>query len=263
MTKAEMPQIGLKLWAPNVGGYLREATRLVADRQCDYVELYTSPDCAKYLPMWQETALPFVIHCAHSAHEFNLSKAGAYDINHRLFGEAVEYLRALKARWIIVHPGILGRVEETVGQLNRLMSAFDVQPHEVLVENKPFINLRDEPCVGASPESVAQIKEECGTGFVLDVGHAIKYAIGAGRPYESVLSQLMTLQPEMLHVSDALMSHPKDEHLHFGRGEFDFESIFAICRAPYISIETVKDHPERLDDFIEDTRILKAFLNKG
>ena len=253
-------QIGLKLWAPNVGGYLTEARRLYGARQLDYVELYTSPDCASHLPAWKAASLPYVIHCAHSLHGFNLSDPAARGENQKLFAEAVFFFRELGARGIIVHPGILGQATETVAQLQILMKEFGIAPHQIWVENKPFINLNHQLCVGGSPESMALIKKGCETGIVLDVGHAIKYAIGAGRDWQPVLHQMMTLEPEMLHVSDAKMSHPLDEHLHFGAGEFDFDTIFSICDAPYISIETIKDHPERLEDFVNDVGFLKRRL---
>ena len=253
-------QIGLKLWAPNVDGYLTEARRLYGAGQLDYVELYTSPDCASYLPPWKAARLPYVIHCAHSLHGFNLSDPSAKGDNRKLFAEAVIFFRELGAMGIIVHPGILGQVAETVAQLQMLMKEFGIPPHQIWVENKPFINLNHQPCVGGSPESMALIKKECETEMVLDVGHAIKYAIGAGRDWQPVLHQMMTLAPEMLHVSDAKMSHPLDEHLHLGTGEFDFDTIFSICDAPYISIETIKDHPARLDDFVNDVVFLKRTL---
>ena len=257
------PEIGLKLWAPNVGGYLNEARRLHAAGEFDYVELYSSPGATPHIPAWKSVPVPYVIHCAHSLHGFNLSDARAKDINRKLFAEAVLFFRELRAKWIIVHPGIMGDVVETVKQLNALMADSGVAPSQVLVENKPFLNLNNQLCVGGSPESMAQLKTECGTDMVLDVGHAIKYAIGAGRDWQTVLEQMMALHPLMLHVSDAEMGHPRDQHLHLGKGEFDFNAIFRICTAPYLSIETVKDQPDRLDDFLLDVAFLKQIWMNG
>ncbi len=257
-----LPKIGLKLWSTNINEYLQEAIKLYHNGVFDYVELYSTPDSRQYIPYWKSCPFPFVIHCAHSMHGFNLSLPDNQARNQELFALALQYAQELAVDKIILHPGVLGTTVHTIEQLSILIHTHKIDPSIILIENKPLITLTHDPCVGASPSAIQDICAQCYTGFVLDVSHAIKYAIGAERNWRQVLMEFMQVKPAMLHICDGHMDHPLDEHLHINDGNFNFPEILDICQANWISIETHKDSQENLDDFIEDARQIKRYLNQ-
>ncbi len=172
-----MTEWGVKLWSTNTDHYLRAAEELYLQKQIDYIELYTVPDSLCHLPTWQQSGVPFVIHCAHSMHRFNLSRPEQYDHNRKLLNEAAAYYRELNAAAIIIHPGVLGSHQETSRQLLSLGAELAIPKHHLLLENKPYITLTDDRTAASSPEEIEDILAATGAGFVLDVTHAIKYAI--------------------------------------------------------------------------------------
>lgn len=257
-------RLGLKLWSTN-DNYIDEAIRLFKLGVYSYVELYCVPNSyEKNIRLWDELKnickIPFIIHCAHSMHGFCLSIPEKTETNRVLFEEAVAYYNKLDAEYIILHPGVFGTAEETVLQLKSLIKHTDINSSKILIENKPRITLTSDACIGANPKELAFIKNECGLGFILDIPHAIKYAIGVNQDWEKVLKEFMMLSPEILHISDAFLSHEKDEHLHIGDGEFDFNKIFSICQANNITIETNKDSNMSLSDFEKDVLLLKEYF---
>jgi sugar phosphate isomerase/epimerase len=258
-------RLGLKLWSTN-DNYIDEAIRLFKQGVYSYIELYSVPNSyKKNVELWNnlrsEYSIPFVIHGAHSMHGFCLSLPEKTETNRVLFEEAVAYYNQLDAEYIILHPGVFGTAEETVLQLKSLIKQTAINSSKILIENKPRITLTSDACIGANPKELAFIKNECGLGFVLDIPHAIKYAIGVNQDWKKVLEEFMFLSPKVLHVSDAFLSHEKDEHLHIGDGEFDFKKIFSTCQADNITIETNKDSNVSLSDFEKDVLLLKEYLS--
>ncbi len=256
-----MTKWGVKLWSINTDHYLPAAVELYHKKQIDYIELYTVPGSLSSLPAWKKSGVPFVIHCAHSMHQFNLSLPEQYAHNKTLLNEAYIYQQELGTEEIIIHPGVLGSYKETIRQILSLTKELNIPSHHLLLENKPYITLTDDRTAASSPKEIGEILATTGTGFVLDITHAIKYAIAANKNIWTILSKLQKLNPKILHISDAHFTTPHDEHLHIGGGEFDFKKIFSYCSAQKISIETVKDSRYNLNDFLSDLSTLKEEKN--
>ncbi len=66
-------EFGLKLWSINTDYYLAEARRLYEKGVYSYIELYAVPHTLEHIEKWKKLDIPFVIHCPHSAHGFNLA----------------------------------------------------------------------------------------------------------------------------------------------------------------------------------------------
>ncbi|MGI6657727.1 MAG: sugar phosphate isomerase/epimerase family protein [Desulfobulbus sp.] len=256
---AQLPQWGLKLWSTNTGYYLPAARALYAEKLFDYIELYIVPGDTASLGAWQGLDIPFLIHCAHSSHGFNLSLAQAAPLNRRLFQEAVRYYAALHAAGIIIHPGVEGEIEETIRQINSLIQTTGIPPSTLFLENKPAITLTNERATASSSAEMFRIREATGTGFVLDIAHAVKFALSKKLDIWTVLDDFMQYKPEIIHICDARMTTPYDEHLHIGDGELVFEKIFERCWAERISVETMKDSKYNLNDFVQDITALKKY----
>jgi deoxyribonuclease IV len=255
-----MNKIGLKLYTTNMG-YFREIIRLYKLKVFDYIELYVVPydnddlfdsNFRYWFNIKHELNIPFVIHCAHSMHGFNLSEIDFN--NYLIFSEAVEYYEMLESDKMIIHPGVSGDIEITIKSINSLKSLF---PHvNLLVENKPSFTLTDDICIGSCPYEISKIINECEIGFVLDIGHAVKYAIDKNTNHICILEIFKTLEPDMIHVSDVKLDVKYDEHLHIGDGDLDFNEILDMFQCD-ITVETLKDSMDDLMDFEKDVKCLK------
>ncbi len=69
-----MYKIGLKIWSINTDYYYDEAIRLYNDGVYDYIGLYVVPNTTDTIEKWKKLDIPFIVHCPHFAHGFNLAK---------------------------------------------------------------------------------------------------------------------------------------------------------------------------------------------
>ena len=81
-------KIGLKLWSINTDYYLKEAERLYNEGVYDYIELYVVPDTEATLASWKKLSIPYIIHNAHFAHGFNLSRPEAKARNQVIYHQS-------------------------------------------------------------------------------------------------------------------------------------------------------------------------------
>lgn len=110
-------KLGLKLWSTNTEGYLREAQRLYSLGVYDYIELYIVPNTLNTLEEWQKLNIPFVVHCPHFIHGFNLAQKEKAKFNKKIYKEVKIFADKLNAKYIIFHGGIDGNIYETAEQL--------------------------------------------------------------------------------------------------------------------------------------------------
>ena len=250
--------IGLKLWSTNTGAYFQEAQRLYRDGIYDYIELYVVPHTLETLPLWQRLEIPYVIHNPHSAQGFNLADKSKRDSNRLIYKQTKQFADVLQAAHIIFHGGKDGSIEETVAQL----SAF--REPRALIENLPVCPLPNSPykyCRGATFEELYFIKNETNCGFCLDFGHAVCSANAQGKDSFAFLKELMSLDPQMYHLSDLINAHSfHDSHTHLGMGTFDIPKIQReiLPSNAKISIETEKNLPQSLQDFVNDITYLQS-----
>ncbi len=247
-------RIGLKLWSVNTDAYLREACRLYADEVFDYLELYCVPGSEATVPLWRATGIPCIVHAPHSArHHVNLADRASEAHNRRCIDEARRFADRLDVPIIIVHGGILGQTEEIIRQMRQ----FD-EPRFV-IENKPWLPLGNESfrLAGSTPEEIRSIMEGTGCGFCLDIGHMIASANAHGEDWREFYAAFLELGPVMFHLSDIDTTATHDEHRHFGTGSLGLVDVLAtLPRDCRVSIETVKESPDDLDDFRADAVFL-------
>lgn len=245
-------RIGLKLWSTNTGVYFQEARRLYQCGIYDYIELYVVPNTLETLSLWQQLKIPYLIHNPHSAHGFNLADKNKRDSNRSIYEQTKQFADALKSKYIIFHGGKDGSIEETATQL----AAF----HEprALIENLPVYPLPQSPfkcCRGATLEELRFVKDATHCGFCLDFGHAVCSANAQGKAPLAFLQDLMSLNPQMFHLSDLKDVHSfYDSHSHLGTGTLDIAALKGkiLSKDAIISIETEKSLPQSLQDFADD-----------
>lgn len=249
---------GLKLWSVNTDNYLNEAKRLYDHGVYDYIELYVVPDTTDTLSAWKKLKVPYIIHNAHFAHGFNLAKDENRARNNEIYAQSRLFADELMADYIIFHGGIDGDVNETAKQL----ASFNEQ--RALIENKPFVALPNKMggnfCRGATIDELKLIMDVAKCGLCFDIGHAVCSANSQNIEPYSFLKDIKKLSATMYHLSDITdMTSPYDAHPHLGTGNLDIKWVKneIIHEGACVSVETVKDSKERLDDFVNDISYLK------
>lgn len=252
---------GLKLWSINTDNYYEEAKKLYNNRMFDYIELYVVPKSLEYLNKWInlniDYSIPFIIHCPHFAHGFNLAKIEKKESNLEIYKEVKEYADRLNAKYIIFHGGIDGNIEETANQL----ASFNET--RALIENKPFVALPNRMggkfCRGYNVEEIKLVKDTANCGFCLDFGHAICAANSQKLDVYEYCRQFLKLNPNMFHLTDKDdITSPYDSHPHLGTGQLDINKIKQMLpEGAMVTLETNKNSKEYLNDFLGDVECMK------
>lgn len=248
-----MPKIGLKLWSINKN-YVHSAEKIFNEGMCDYIELYMVPgSMEETVGWWKDLKCPYVIHAPTSQHGVNLAQKTYSNKNKSILYEAREFADRLNATEIIIHGGCEGSIEETANQLKSIG-----EPRFVL-ENKPNLLMPDgSHGIGSTYDELNFILMQSGVKFCLDIGHAFCSAYSQQVDPISFVEKLMTLQPCMYHLSDGTVKNDYDSHLHFGKGDFPISLILKIIESKKpITIETEKNNPDNLEDYIEDFKFIK------
>jgi len=250
-----MNKIGLKLWSTN-SSYINSASELYNKGYFDYIELYSVPDSFnEYITLWKSLQIPYIIHAPHYTSGLNFADSGKLKNNLKLADEARRYADELHSGFIIFHPGVNGEIEETISQLNRL------REDRILIENKPHRGLHNELCVGHSPDEIKKIIAECHTGFCLDFGHAVYSANAKNIEPLEYITLFLELNPDMYHLSDGDYSGIHDRHDHLGEGNFPLKQMIQLLEdGRMVSIETVKNYSDNLDDFVADYNFLSKLM---
>lgn len=251
-----MFKLGLKLWSVNEN-YFKEAVRLYKEGYYDYIELYVIPGSFEnFINLWKTIEIPFIIHAPHFRHGLNLAKEDVFEQNLKFAAETRKFADKLNAEYIIFHPGIAGKVEETVRQINIINDS------RILIENKPYYTVLGDGniCNGHSPEEIKYIAENTNTGFCLDIGHCFCSANAKKINAFKYLRDFLVLKPQMYHLTDNDFSSDIDNHLHFGEGDFNVAKVLNhIPEGAKITLETNKNSKENLDDFIKDVENIRHF----
>ena len=257
-----MYKLGLKLWSVNTDYYYDEAIRLYNEKVFDYIELYVVPNTLDKLEKWKKLKSPYLIHCPHFAHGFNLAKQDKLESNLKIFKEVQKYADDLNSEYIVVHGGIDGCIEETAKQFKKLNDT------RTLIENKPMIALPNKMngkfCRGFSPEEINQVIKTASCGFCLDFGHAICSAASQKTNPYSYIEKFINIKPKMFHLTDNTdMSSGFDTHEHLGSGQINFKKIKTFLQDnAIITLETDKDSKKNLDDFIQDCLFMRKIQNE-
>lgn len=248
--------IGLKLWSPNLA-LAAPAARLHREGWIDLIELYVVPGTFDAtVATWRELGVPYMLHCPHAAHKFNLAKPELFEPNVEKFSEVQRFADALGADVIVTHGGNRGTVEEAIRQLRH------INDERIFIENKPKVSLTGGICIGHSPEQVAQIVDEAGlTGFVLDFGHATCASNSAGVEAFEYIERFLALSPRVFHIGDGDVTSEKDNHFNLGAGTFDIARMVThVPPQSTLTIETPTDLSLGLVDFVENVRYLRTMF---
>lgn len=254
-------KLGLKLWSTN-DYYIEPAKNLFSQGYYDYIELYAVPSSFdKYINLWKELDIPFILHGAHFKNGMDFSKKECFERNKILVDEAIKFSDELNSEYIVFHPGIEGCADETIRQIKIFNNG------KFVIENKPFFGIPDNKniskiCIGATYSEIKKILEETKTFFCLDIGHAI-YSANAQKidPIEFI-KKLETLKPVMYHVSDGDSESIYDMHEKIGKGNFPIKKVISILEGGKYILYEAKKNDKILESEREDFASLKKIINK-
>ncbi|MCX7821163.1 MAG: hypothetical protein N2258_05745 [Brevinematales bacterium] len=253
-----MYRIGLKLWSTNEN-YIEEAIKLYEENYYDYIELYAVPDSYdRFAKIWLALKAPFVIHAPHFGSGLNFSIKEQYEVNKKYAFESFKFADLLKSDKIIFHPGVNGKIEETIRQIN------SIKDERMIIENKPYLgNGENLFSIGSTPEEIKYILETTGLSFCLDFGHAICAANAHKREVYSFIKEFLNFSPTIYHLTDGDFSGVYDSHLHYGEGSFPLKKLLSfVPDGKMITNESVKKYPDKLDDFKNDVLYLKKLISE-
>ncbi len=252
-----MYKLGLKLWSVNTDYYYEEAKKLYNKGVFDYIELYVVPNTLETIDKWSKIGIPFIIHCPHFMHGFNLAKAEKKENNFAIYQEVKQFADILNAKYIIFHGGVDGDIKETARQL----TSFN-EPR-ALIENKPMVALPNRMggnfCRGYNKEEIQIVKQASSCGFCLDFGHAICAANFQKKEIYEYCKEFLALKPNMFHLTDNTdINSPYDTHPNLGKGQLNLEKIKQMLpQDAIITLETDKTSKTNLDDFIGDSKCMR------
>lgn len=250
-------KLGLKLWSINTNNYYEQAKVFYENKVFDYIELYVVPNTLLHLEKWKRLAIPFIIHCPHFAHGFNLAQAEKKTYNQSIFSQVQKFADELNAPYIVVHGGIDGTIEETARQFAQLRDC------RAVIENKPMIAIPNKMggkyCRGFSPQEIQYVQSVAHCGFCLDFGHAVCAAISQSIDPYDYINEFIKLNPQMFHLTDNVnVTTGLDTHEHLGTGELDFAKIRSFLPDnAIITLETDKDSKENISDFQSDCEFMR------
>ena len=251
---------GLKLWSIN-DNYINEAIKLYQEGYYQYIELYAVPySYDKYSHLWLNLKfkhnISFLIHAPHYAGGLKLSQRESLSNNLLLADETKRFADKLQSDTIIFHPGIGGKTEETVFQLNK------IKDQRIIIENKPYYAFKKTMiCNGHSPEEIKYIMKNAQVGFCLDIVHAICAANALKKSSMEYLKEFITLEPRMIHLSDSNRDSIEDTHLNLGKGSLDLSTIIKMLSLQKkITIESDKNFNNDLDSFKKDIQYLQNIV---
>lgn len=245
----DMYRFGLKLWSENTA-VIPEAEILFKKGVCSYIELYSVPGSYdEVIASWRGVEVPFIVHAPHFSGGMNLAEESAFYKNMVFAEESKRFADALKSEIIIFHPGVNGRIDESIRQFK------NINDPRIVVENKPYWGLRDEKCIGYSPEEIRFIMDETGFQFCLDFGHAICSANAQKLDRIKYVKEFLRLNPVMYHLTDGDYDSLYDSHDRYGEGSFPLEVFLSfIPENSMITNEARKDLSRGLGDFEMDIK---------
>ena len=134
-----------------------------------------------------------------------------------------------------------------------------INDSRIVIENKPYFALDNNLiCNGYSPQEIEFIMKNAQVGFCLDIGHAICSANAQKiEPFE-YLNEFNKLKPMLYHLADGDFNGIYDEHVHLGKGSYNFRKILELLpQGCCLTIETDKNFKESLQDFEQDVKLLR------
>jgi sugar phosphate isomerase/epimerase len=179
--------------------------------------------------------------------------------NKKILAYAQRAADIFNAKTIVTHTGY-GHGEKYLAETARQFRLFNDE--RVVVENLPYFDNNGDLMHGNTAAEIKCIMDESGCGFCCDFSHAICAALNLNKDVEMQLQEFFALKPTVYHMCDGDITKAKDEHLHFGKGNYPLKHFLndLTDENAYITMETGKGVEQHCDYRIEDYNYLKNCL---
>ncbi len=263
-----MRKFGVKLWSRDFAKnpeFARQSVAKVKEGFFDYIELFVPPHT--YDDFYVQVAEEFkgvetIIHAPHAVFGMDTGDKSRYAQNCKDLLASQQYADLLKSEIIILHPGFNEGekyLAETIRQFQK------INDKRLAVENLPsYCSSTGRELHGTSPKQIQKIIAETGCQFCLDFSHAICAANVHGRDVWADLEAYQVLNPVMYHMCDGDFATDKDEHRHYGEGNYPLADLLNnyTKEDTFITMETGHGIPTDIQPWLEDIKYLKGFLKK-
>lgn len=261
-----MRKFGVKLWSKDFvknPDFAKQSIAAVKDGYFDYVELFAIPKTYDDLHTVigdDLQGVPVIIHAPHSVFGVDTGNPERFEQNQIDLDSSFRFADLLKSEIIILHPGFdedEAALSESINQFRKL------NDKRLAVENMPaYCSSTGRTLHGSSPEQIKRIVEESGCRFCLDFSHAVCAANHYGRDRIEDLKAYRQFNPCMYHMCDGDWNSDKDEHRHYGEGNYPLETLLNdyTDSETFITMETGHGIPTDIQPWIDDIMYLKRFL---
>ncbi|MBQ8465870.1 MAG: TIM barrel protein [Alphaproteobacteria bacterium] len=261
-----MKKFGVKLWSRDFAKnpeFANQSVAAVKEGYFDYIELFVLPD--SYNEFYQKIADEFkgikvLIHAPHSVFGLDTGNEERFAQNCEDLKASQQYADLLHSEIIILHPGFNAQ-EKYLAETIRQFTA--INDSRLTVENLPYLcTATGKYLHGTSPQQIKQIMDESGCRFCLDFSHAICAANSYKRDKIADLRAYQELKPVMYHLCDGDWSSSRDEHRHYGEGNYPLAKLLNEYTDDntYITMETGMTKPTVIQPWLDDIRYLKSLL---
>ena len=261
-----MKKFGVKLWSKDFvknPDFVKDCVKTVNDGLFDYVELFALPnsfDDTKDVIKSHLSGINVVIHAPHSLFGLDTGDKTRFSQNIKDLDSSQKFADMLNSEIIILHSGLNQGDEylaETIRQFNI------INDPRIAVENLPsYCSSTSKLLHGTSPAEIKKIISETGCKFCLDFSHAICAANAFDRDVLTDLAQYASLNPDMYHLCDGDITSDKDEHRHFGLGNYDLRKIVRDYTSDdaIITMETGYGIPTSSTPWIDDISYIRNII---
>lgn len=219
-----MIKYGLKLWTTNSPGLAKASKKLLEEKAVDFLELYIHPGSQGISHFNILKGMEISIHATHFDHGFNLSALDNEAV--KFFKE--EVIRAADffgSHHIILHPGASCDSRAFLDNFEK------IRDPRILIENMPKFSLDGQVFFGYSLEELIWIRDNTGSDFCLDLGHAIASAFAQKIGYKEYVSNLLlALDPHYFHIGGKKYDSNIDEHLNLWEGTYDLAWVKSLIQ---------------------------------
>ena len=252
-------KIGIKQFSNKFDFYKDFLIEYWEKQYFNYAELFVAPNQSDYLPLWYELknkyGINYTIHAPHFSQGVNLADKELFEHNKEIYKEINLFAKELDAKYMVVHAGMNGSIEEVAKQINL------IKPYRIKIENKPYVSPRHPDstiCRGATVNELQIVMENCGCEFNLDIGHAFCSAVSQNLDQYEYLDEFLKLNPTSYHLSDGIFNDRIDIHYHLNCGDYDWNKILPkLNNNINWTLETItKKDTDGFDKIINDIEFL-------
>ena len=191
--------------------------------------------------------LPIVIHCEHEVFGINIADSSKKDLNLQAVHFAKVIADSVKAKKIIIHPGVLEN--ENCSKENSINFLKECCDSRFCIENLPYSNYENKSIkLCSEPKEMQEFLDKTELGFCFDINHAIEYALELGLNYITVLKEFAKIKAVHYHLGGENMEK-RESHFSFANSDLDLDLIFKILpKKAEITLEVENDKESVLRD---------------